>query len=148
MMHLNKIRLLSLLSTSGKLLAHALCAAPSAFLCGVFLIRATKYLNILDFTAVALSFASLIFVLLWTRAAVRQLASGEAARKQADQFLWSCVFFSMIAFMFGMAVSGYVFFGTDFLKRFGVIFWGAMTAIAVYPVRRDAKRLAGAARPN
>jgi hypothetical protein len=127
-----------------KLLAHAFCAAPSAFVSGVFLVRTIKYLNILDFTVVVLSGASLMFVLFWTRRAVRRLASGEIANKLASQFLWSCIFFSMLSFMFGMAVSGYVWFSTDFLRRFGVIFWGVMTAVAIYPVHRDAKRLADA----
>jgi hypothetical protein len=56
-----------------------------------------------------------------------------------------CIFFSMVSFMFGMAVSGYVWFSTDFMRRFGVVFWSAMTAVAIYPVRRDAKRPTDAA---
>jgi hypothetical protein len=127
-----------------KLLAHAFCAAPSAFVCGVFLVRTIKYSNILDFTVVVLSGASLMFVLFWTRRTVRRLATGELANKHAGQFLWSCIFFSMLSFMLGMAVSGYVWFSTDFLRKFGVVFWSAMTAVAIYPVRRDAKRLADA----
>jgi len=135
-------------STAQKLLAHAFCAAPSAFLSGVFLVRTLKYSNILDFTVVVLSGASLMFVLFWTRGAVRRLATGEIANKQAGQFLWSCIFFSMLSFMFGMAVAGYVWFSTDFLRTFGVVFWSAMTAVAIYPVRRDAKRLAAAIASN
>ena len=81
---------------------------------------------------------------LWTRRDVRRLAIGEIANKHAVQFLWSCVFFSILSFMFGMAVSGYTWFSTDFMRTFGLVFWSAMTAIAIYPVRRDAKRLADA----
>lgn len=95
-----------------------------------------------------LSGASLACVLFWTRREVGTVAASEAAKKHAGQFLWSCVFFCMLSFMFGMAVSGYAWFSADFLRRFGVIFWGAMTAIAIYPVRRDAKRLAGTAEPG
>ena len=135
-------------STTQKLLAYAFCAAPSAFLCGVFLVRTIKYSNILDFTVVVLSGASLMFALFWTRRAVRRLVGGEIANKQAGQFLWSCIFFSMLSFMFGMAVAGYVWFSTDFLRKFGVVFWSAMTAVAIYPVRRDAKRLAAAVASN
>jgi hypothetical protein len=133
-------------SITKKLLAYAFCAAPSAFVCGAFLVRPIriKYWNILDFTVVALSGASLMFVLFWTRLAVRRLATGEIANKHAGQFLWSCIFFSMLSFMFGMAVSGYVWFSTDFMRRFGVVFYSAMTAVAIYPVHRDAKRLADA----
>jgi hypothetical protein len=76
-------------SMTERLLAHAFCAAPSAFVFGVFLIRTIKDLNILDFTVV-------------------------------------------------------VVFGIFFLRTFGVVFWSAMTAVAIYPVRRDAKRLADA----
>jgi hypothetical protein len=131
-------------SITEKLLAHAFCAASSAFVFGVFLVRTIKYSNILDFTVVVLPGASLLFVLFWTRRAVRRLATGEIANKHAGQFLWSCIFFSMLSFMFGMAVSGYTWFSTDFMRTFGVVFWSAMTAIAIYPVRRDAKRLADA----
>jgi len=131
-------------SITEKLLAHAFCAAPSASVFGVFFIRTERHLNILDFTVVVLSGASLLLVLLWTRWVVWRLATGETAKKHARTFLWSCVFFSMYSFMFGMAVSGYVWFSTDFLRKFGLVFWTAMLAIAIYPVRRDAKRLADA----
>ncbi len=89
-----------------------------------------------------------MFVLFWTRRALRRLATGEIVKKHAGQFLWSCIFFSMLSLMFGMAVSGYVWFSTDFMRRFGVVFWSAMTAVAIYPVHRDAKRLAEAAGPT
>jgi hypothetical protein len=79
-----------------------------------------------------------------TRRVVRWLACGEIANKHASQFLWSCIFFSMLSFMFGMAVSGYVWISTDFMRGFGVVFSSAMTAVAIYPVHRDAKRLADA----
>jgi len=128
----------------GIMLAHAFCAAPSAFVFGAFLVRTLKYSNILDFTVVVLSGVSLMFVLFWTRRTVRRLATGEIANKHASQFLWSCIFFIMLSFMFGMAVSGYVWFSTDFLRSFGVVFSSAMVAIAIYPVHRDAKRLADA----
>jgi hypothetical protein len=131
-------------SITEKLLAHAFCGAPSAFVFGVFLVRTIKYLNILDFTVVVLFGASLMFVLFWTRRAVRRLATGEIANKHGRQFLWSCIFFSMLSCMLGMAVSGYVWFSTDFMRSFGVVFWSAMTAVAIYPVRRDARRLADA----
>ncbi len=93
-------------SIKGKLLVHAYCAAPSAFVFGVFLVRTIKYLNILDFTVVVLSGVSLMFVLFWTRRAVRWLATSEMAKKHAGQFLWSCIFFSLLSLMFGMAVFG------------------------------------------
>jgi hypothetical protein len=127
-----------------ELLAHAFCAAPSAFVFGVFLVCTIKNLNVLDLTVVVLSGSSLMFALFWTRRAVRRLAAGEIANKHASQFLWSCIFFSMLSFMFGMAVSGYVWISTDFMRGFGVVFSSAMTAVAIYPVRRDAKRLADA----
>lgn len=135
-------------SIKGKLLAHAFCPAPSAFVFGFFLVRTTKYLDILDFTAVVLFGAPLLFVQFWTRRAVRQLATSETAKKRATQFLWSCIFFSVLSLMVGVAVSGYVWLSTDFLRKFGVVFWSAMTAVAIYPVWRDAKRLADATGPS
>ena len=85
-----------------------------------------------------------MFVLFWTRRAARRLATAEIADKPAGQFLWSCLFLSMLSFMFGMAVSGYVWSSADFMRRFSVVVWSAMTAVAIYPVRRDAKGLADA----
>ena len=129
---------------TAKLLGHALCAAPAAFVFGLFTARTVKHAHPLDFTVVALSGASLLFVLFWTRRAVRRLGTAESVNKPAGQFLWSCIFFSMLSFMFGMAVSGYLWVGTDFMRTFGVVCWSAITAVATYPVHRDAKRLADA----
>jgi hypothetical protein len=91
---------------------------------------------------------SLLADLLWTRREVRRLAASEIAKKPATQFLWSCVFFSILSFGLGMAISGWSRFGADFLRGFNLLFWGAMTAIGIYPVCRDAKRLADAAGPS
>jgi hypothetical protein len=131
-------------SMTQKLLAHAFCAAPSAFVVGVFLVRAIKYSNSLELAVVGLFGAILLSVLFWTRRSIRRLATGEIAIIHATQFLWSCIFFSMLSFMMGMAVSGYLWFSTDFMRRFGLVFWSVMTAIAIYPVQRDAKRVANA----
>jgi hypothetical protein len=54
----------------------------------------------------------------------------------------------MLSFGLGMAVSGLNLFGTDFMPTFNVAFWSAMTGIAIYLVRRDAKRLANAVGPS
>jgi hypothetical protein len=129
-------------SIAGKLLVNAFCAAPSAFVFGVVLVRTLTHFDSLYLTVTVLFGASLIADLFWTRREVQRLASSETAKKHASQLLWSCIFFSMLSFMFGMALSGYVWFRTDFMRTFGVVFWGAMTAVAIYPVRRDAKRLA------
>ncbi len=132
-------------SIKGKLLTHALCAASSALVFGFCLVRTIKHFDSLYLTVMLLFGASLIADLLWTRREVRRLAAGEIANKAATQFLWSCIFFSMLSFGLGMSVSGYVWLSADFLQTFGVVFWSAMTAVAIYPVRRDAKRLADAA---
>jgi hypothetical protein len=111
---------------------------------GFCLVRTVKHFDSLYLSVMVLFGASLIADLLWTRRELRRLAASEMAKKAATQFLWSCIFFSMLSFMLGMAASGYVWFSTDFLRTFGVVFWTAMTAVAIYPVRRDAKRLADA----
>jgi hypothetical protein len=54
----------------------------------------------------------------------------------------------MLSLGLGMAVSGFVWFSTDFMRRFNVVFWSALTGVAIYPVLRDAKRLADAVRPS
>ena len=127
-------------STKGKLLAHAFCAAPSALVFGFCLVRTIKHFDSLYLTVMVLFGASLVADLLWTRGDVRRLAASEMAKKAATQFLWSCIFFSMLSFGLGMAVSGWNWFSTDFMQRFNLLFWSAMTGIAIYPVRRDAKR--------
>ena len=135
-------------SIKGKLLTHAFCAAPSAFVCGFCLVRSTKQFDVLNLTVMVLFGVSLIFDLFWTRREVRRLAASEAAKKHATQFQWSCIFFSMISLGLGMAVSGFVLFSTDFIRMFGAVFWSVITGVAIYPVLRDAKRLADAAGPS
>jgi len=135
-------------SIKGKLLAHAFCAAPGALVFGFSLVRTIKHFDSLYLTVMVLFGASLIADLLWTRHEVRRLAASEIAKKAATQFLWSCIFFSMLSFGLGMAVSGWNWFSTDFMRGFNLLFWSAMTGIAIYPVCRDAKRLADAAGPS
>jgi hypothetical protein len=131
-------------SNTAKLMTLALSAAPSALVFGFCLVHTLKHVDSLYLTVMVLFGASLIADLLWTRQVVRRSATGEIANRYASQFLWSCIFFSMLSFMFGMAVSGYVWIGRDLLRIFGVVFGGAMMAVAIYPVHRDAKLLADA----
>jgi hypothetical protein len=135
-------------SIKRKLLAHAFCAAPGALVFGFCLVRTIKHFDTLSFTVMVLFGASLIADLLWTRREVRRLAATEIAKEAAAHFLWSCVFFSMLSFGLGMAVSVWNRFSTDFIRGFIVLFWSAMTGIGIYPVCRDAKRLADATEPN
>jgi hypothetical protein len=95
-----------------------------------------------------LSNAFLIFVLLWTWRAGRRLAASEAAKRHATQFLWSCIFFSMLSFSFGSAVTGVILYSADFTRTSIAVWLGALTCVGIYPVLRDAKGLANAAGPN
>jgi hypothetical protein len=135
-------------STKGKLLAHAFCPAPSALVFGFCLVRTTQHFDKLYLTVMILFGASLIADLFSARREVRRLAASETAKKAATQFLWSCIFFSMLAFSLGMAVSGWNWFNTDILQKFNLLFWSAVTSIGIYPVHRDAKRLADAVGPS
>ena len=135
-------------STQGKLLVHAFSAAPGALVFGFCLLRTIKHFERLYLTATVLFGAVLIADLLWTRREVRRLAASEIAKKAATQFLWSCLFFSMLSFGLGMAVSGWNWFSTDFMRGFNLLFWSAMVGIATYPVCRDGKRLADASGPS
>ena len=131
-------------STTWRLFADGCCAALGAFVDGLCLVRTIKHFDSLYITGLVLSGAFLMFVLYWARQAARRLAASETARKSASTFLWSCIFFSMIALSLGMQVSGFVWYGSDFIRRFSVVFWSGITGIAIYPVLRDAKRLADA----
>ena len=135
-------------SIEAKLLVDAFCAALSALVLGFCLVRIIKHFDSLYLTVMVLFGASLIADLLWTRREVRRLAAGRIANKAATQFLWSCIFFSMLSFGLGIAVSGLNWFGTDFIPAFNLVFWSAMTGIAICLVWRDAKCLVKAAGPS
>jgi len=92
-----RARSMTMNSIKGKLLTHAFCAAPSAFVCGFCLVRTITHFDILYLTVMVLFGVSLIFDLFWTRREVRRLAASETAKKHATQFLWSCIFFSMVS---------------------------------------------------
>jgi hypothetical protein len=133
---------------TNKLLAHAFSAAPGAFVVGACLVRTIKHFDTGYLTFTVLFALCLVADLFWTRREVRRLAAIEIAKKSASTFLWSCIFFSMISLSLGMQAAGFVWYGHDFLRRFGLVFWSAITGIGIYPVCRDAKRLADAARPS
>ena len=135
-------------TNTNKLLVHAFSAAPGAFVVGICLVRTIKHSDVGYLTFIVLFAACLVADLFWTRHEVRRLAARETAKKSAATFLWSCIFFSMISLSLGMQVAGFVWYGNDFLQRFGLIFWSAITGIAIYPVCRDAKTLADAASPS
>ena len=89
-------------SVTGKLVLHACCAASSAFVFGFFLVRTIiKDFDSLDFSVVLLSGFSVMFVLFWTYSAIRRLPTTETTKKSAVQYLWSCIFFSMLSLRFG-----------------------------------------------
>ena len=137
-------------SVLGRLTMHAFLIASAAFALGlcaghVWIQRWDE----LYAAGMLISGACLTFVLMRTYGEGHKLtgsATSDDARKTAGQFVWSCVFFAMISSMFGMSLSGIIWHSADFLRTFGLIFWGVITAVAVYPVRRDAKRLAAKAR--
>jgi hypothetical protein len=135
-------------STTGKLVIRACCAALGAFVVGLCLGLAITHFDNLYATATILSGGFLIFVLFWTRRAIRRLASSETAKKSASTFLWSCIFFSMLSLSFGIAVSSFVWFSPDLIRGFGLAFYGTLTCVAIYPVHRDAERLANAVEPT
>jgi hypothetical protein len=116
-------------STPGKLLVNAFWAALAAFVLGLCLARTLiKRFDSLDSAGMVLAGAFLIFVLFRTRRAVRP-------------FLASCIFFSMITATLGIAVASVIWYSSDFIRTFGVACWSGFTCIAIFCVRRDAKRL-------
>jgi len=135
-------------STTWKLFAHACGAAVGAFVFGMCLVRTIERFDSRYVTGMVLSGAFLISALFWAWRARRRIAASEAAKKHATQFLWSCISFSMISLVFGMADLSQRKPDTEFMRRFGLVILGGITGAAIYPVLRDAKRLADAARPS
>jgi hypothetical protein len=45
-------------------------------------------------------------------------------------------------------VTAVIWYSADFTRTFGAVFFGAITCIGIYPVLRDAKRLADAVGPS
>jgi hypothetical protein len=133
---------------ANKLLLHGFSAAPGAFAVGICVVRTIKHFDTGYLIFAVLFSACLVADLFWMRREFRRLAASETAKKSAAAFLWSCIFFSMISLSLGMQVAGFVWFGHDFLRRFSLAFWSAITGIAIYPVCRDAKRLADSASSN
>jgi integral membrane sensor domain MASE1 len=131
----------------GKVLADACWAALVAFLFGLCLGGTLIRQDRLYFTGMALSGVFLILALLWTGRTARRLATSENAKKCARQFLFSCIYFSMLSWTFGIAVSGVIWYSADFIRTFGAVWFGLLTCVAIFPVRRDAKRL-NDARPS
>jgi len=128
-----------------KLMVHAFCGAVTACAFGLTLGHIlVRHLDNLFRAGAVLFGGAVVFVLITTHYTVKRFAVSEAARKSARQFLWSCVFFAMLSAMFGLQVAGVSWFSTDFLHKFGFVFWGLMTCVAIFPVRRDARRLANA----
>ena len=125
----------------GKLVAAACWAAMMAFGVGLCLGHTViKHVDVWYSTGLIASGAALVLVLHSIRRAVGQLAT---ARQQAHQFLWSCVFFAMLSTGFGIAVAGWIWYASDFVRSFGAIWFGALTCVGIFLVRRDAKRAIG-----
>jgi hypothetical protein len=133
-------------TTFRKLFADAYCAAVGSFVFGLFLVRTIGHFDIWYVIGMVLCGAFLICVLFSTRRDVRRFATSE--KKHADQFLWSCIFFSMLSFGFGIAVTALILYSADFTRTFGAVWFGALTCVGIYPVLRDAKRLADAIGPS
>jgi hypothetical protein len=115
---------------------YAYSAAPGASVFGFCLVRTIKDFDSLYFIFMVVFGASLILDLIWTRRAVRYLAVSEAAKKNATQFLWSCVFFSMLSLGFGIGIAWVVWYSADFIRTFGAVWFGALTCVGIYPCTR------------
>jgi uncharacterized membrane-anchored protein len=135
-------------ATFRKLFADAYCAAVGSFVFGLFLVRTIEHFDIRYVIGMILCGVFLTCVLFWTRREVRRSATSDTAGKHADQFLWSCIFFSMLSFSFGIAVTTLILYSADFTRTFGAVWFGALTCVGIYPVLRDAKRLADAVGPD
>jgi hypothetical protein len=135
-------------TTVRKLFAYAYWAAVGSFVFGLFLVPTIEHFDSRYVIGMVLCAAFFICVLFSTHREVRRSATSETAGKHADQFLWSCIFFSMLSFGFGIAVTALILYSADFTRTFGAIWFGALTCVGIYPVLRDAKRLADAVGPS
>jgi hypothetical protein len=131
-------------TTTWKLFAHAYSDGVGALVFGLCLVLTIKHFDSLYITITVLFGVALIADLFWMRREIRRLAASETARKHATQFLWSYIFFIMISLVFGMAHLSQKNSDADFMSRFGVRIWSAITGAVIYLVVRDAKRLGDA----
>lgn len=131
-----------------KLFAHACCGAVGAFVFGLCLASTIVRFDGLSLAVTILFGLPVISDWFWTRRQVRQFAASETAGNHATQFLWSYVFFCMLASGFGIAVMAIVLLSADVTRTFGAIVFGVLTCVGIYPVVRDAKRLADALQPR
>lgn len=126
-------------------MAHGCVAGLAAFVFALFLGRSLILRDRhLEFMGMALSGAFLLSVLLWTRGAMRRFASSEAAVQASRQFLASCVIFSMLCIVSGIAVSGLIWNSHDFYRTVSALWFGFCTCVGIFIVRRDARRLSQA----
>jgi hypothetical protein len=135
-------------TTLGKLLSYAFCVGVGAFVFGLFLVRTIEHFDSRYVAGMVLCGAYFIAVLFWTRREVRRLAVSETAKERAGQFLWSCIFISIDSWAFGVALTAIILYSADFTRTFGAVFFAAIPCIGIYPVLRDAKRLADAVGPS
>ena len=115
---------------------------------GLFLVRTIEHFDIRYVIGIVLCGAFFTCALFWTRSEVRQFAKNETARKLADQFLWSCIFFSMLSLVFGIAATAVILYSADFTRTFGAVWFGALNCVGIYPVLRHAKRLVDSVGPS
>ena len=135
-------------TTVMKLVAHASCGAVGAFVFGLCLASTIKRFDGLSLAVTILFAVPVISDWFWTRREVRRLAAGDMANQQATQFLWAYLFFAMLSSGFGIAVMAVILQSADFTRTFGAIVFGVLTCIGIYPLVRDAKRLADTVGPR
>src|ERR1700751_1477061 len=126
----------------------AACAVAMLAVFGLFLVRTIEHFDIRYVIGMILCGVFLTCVFFWTRREVRRFAASEKAEKHANQFLWSCIFFSMLSLSFGIALTALILYSADFTRTFGAVRFGALTCVGIYPVLRDAKRFADAVEPS
>ena len=132
-------------SLTGKLMAHGCLAGLAAFVFALFLGRSLILRDrYFEFIGMALSGAFLLSVLLWTCRAMRRFGSSEAVVQAACQFLVSCVIFSMLCIISGIAISGLIWYSHDLFRAVGAFWFGVCTCVGIFVLRRDARRLSQA----
>jgi hypothetical protein len=132
-----------------KVMADAFYTAIAGFLFGVCLAGTIKKVDGFPLVSAVCSGAFVIFGVCWTWRAVQRLltakyTTSDTAKRSARQLVAYCIVFVVSSVTFGIEVMAALRISSDGFYLFSAVFWGFLTCIWFYNLRRGARRLTSA----